>query len=145
MGAAQGWKHRPGDGDVAEDVDVELPTQILLAEELQRSADADPGVVDQGIEAGGAEPGGLLADLLDRRGDLPLSVTSSASGTILPAGAPSARRSPAAGSRTPARTVQPESGEAERVARPIPRRGAAYQASGTPATLAHTCRLEPGN
>ncbi len=50
MRAAQRRQHRPGDGDLREHVDVELPAQVVLHHQLERTADADTGVVDERVE-----------------------------------------------------------------------------------------------
>jgi len=48
---AQRGQHRLRDGDLADDVDVELAANVVDGNQLERTADADPGVVDERVES----------------------------------------------------------------------------------------------
>src|ERR1019366_7469485 len=60
FGCPQQWQERLRDLGRAEDVDSELPLQLVGGHQLQRALDDHPGVVDHGSEAVAALPGGYL-------------------------------------------------------------------------------------
>ena len=113
----------------AEDVDLELAAQLVAGEDLHRAAGADPGVVDERIQASArrrACTSALAASICCSL------VTSSSSGSIRPLRAPRppAARRPAA-ARTPASTFQPARDRRSALARPIPLEAPVIRTVGT--------------
>ncbi len=71
--AAQRRQQRLRDGHLREHVDIELPAQVLVRDQLERAADADAGVVDERVEATArrrSRSGAHLLYPLDRLRDL---------------------------------------------------------------------------
>ena len=60
--AAKSRENRLQHGDLTDDVHLELTSELVERDELERRRDRDPGVVDEPVE--------LRADDLGRRGDL---------------------------------------------------------------------------
>ena len=53
LGGAQRRQHRTGEGELADDVDLELLAQLVAGEQLERPREAETGVVDDSVEPAG--------------------------------------------------------------------------------------------